>query len=211
MPADVQRHFSSFFSKTVVANADVFLVSTEEEHNEFMKQLARDRGNFTRGGNTPPVQSCLSRSSYKHFCAFKKMFEHGMLRDEVSSACFVGDISQNPDQRARCGDILPAQCSSSNFYSFSKNRFFTSADMLASQGWPLAADFQDLVFTNRSALTTGQEKNLIGNGMHLAQVGLVFIYIMSFCLRKDDALAMFAVERPMSSSATDSGEGEDIS
>ena len=97
--------------------------------------------------------------------------------------------------RGRCGSIFPAAATSSRFYSFSSKKFFCTDDVLTSQGWPSTNDsvYGDTLPYDCSTFKSCEERKLVGNGMHLSQVGMVFLYIMSFLMRKQDALSMVPI------------------
>lgn len=186
----IQKHFESFFRRTVEVDADVFLAtasSTLEEKN-FRAELAKGQGNFAPEGGCLPVQACMTPAAFKRLAAHQQKYAEMAQKP----ACFVADLSRNCDSRSRCGSILPAACASSVFFSLTKDRFFTPSDMLIAHGWPVnsESEFADLMPFDRSKLSTCQERMLLGNSMHLAQVGAVFLYVTSHVLRREVAMAM---------------------
>ena len=72
--------------------------------------------------------------------------------------------------------------------------------MLTAHGWPLSPDsgFADLLPFERSKIPAAHERLLMGNSMHLAQVGAVFLYISSHILRREDALRLCPIPRTTS-------------
>ena len=47
------------------------------------------------------------------------------------------------------------------------------------------------------SLSRNEEQLMMGNSMHLSQVGSLFIYKMSFSLRRDIAMSLIPVPRPV--------------
>jgi hypothetical protein len=185
----IQKHFEHFVRRTVEVDADVFLTPESSMLEEkFRAELARGQGNFAVDGACLPVQACVTPLTYQRLAAYTQKY----MEMTPKPACFVADLSQNADHRSRCGSILPAACVSSTFYSVTKDRLFTPSDMLIAHGWPLnsGSEFFDLMPFDRSKLSTAQERLLLGNSMHLAQVGAVFLYITSHLLRREVAMSM---------------------
>jgi site-specific DNA-cytosine methylase len=189
-PWEIQQHFMHFFRHTVELDGDVLLLSSEEEHMSYKQELAKKQGNFARLGEDLSPSACMTPVAFNRF----KVYE-SYHKQRLSQTAYIADISQTVDAtRKRVGEILPAACTSSAFYSFTAQRFFTPADLKISQGWPLESSslYGDLV-RSKAGISSHAQKKAMGNGMHLAQVGAVFLYICSFTMRRETAIRMLPI------------------
>ena len=180
-------------------DADVFLVSAEEAHREFLQEIAKKQGNYVRSASeVPEVQKCVSAGTFERWKVFEKEYK-ARVAENGGPVTYVADISQNKEFRARRGSVLPAATTSSDFYSFSAQRFFLPEDLRASQGWPSneCPEYGDLLPFEHKALSTNEQRLLMGNGMHLSQVGSIMTYLMSNLMTKSDALALWPIPRPI--------------
>lgn len=162
-----------------------------------MATLARSQGNFARPGGKLHPRACMTALAYRRFEEFAEEFRKVVGVDGDTSKCFVADVSQHLSQRRRVGSIFPAVCTSSPF-SFSKHRFLTPADILFAHGWPLEeSKFHSALRFSRSTLSLPEERQLMGNNKHLAHIGSVFLYMMSFSLRRETILSMWPLPRSL--------------
>ena len=109
---------------------------------------------------------------------------------------FVSDLSQNPSQRPKVSSTFPAHCRSSMFYSHSRGRLFAPAELALAQGWPRQERYQRLFPYDRSQLHYREQNVLLGNGMHVATVAALVLYLTSHTVRRS-SLSRF----PMKSAA----------
>lgn len=193
-PQKIMQHFLHYFRKTVEMSADAFLVASEEEHDRHMADLAKLQGNFARDGKKLTPRACMTKVTYQRLLDYEKVYAS---RPMHGPADFVADLSQNLTV-ARCGSILPAATTSSTFYSISRRRFFTTTDLQCSQGWPdPQCDLYGGLLPFKRSSKSAHARLLFGNGMHLAQVGLVFLYISCFSIRREIVLLQMPVIRPL--------------
>ena len=72
---------------------------------------------------------------------------------------------------------------------------------MASQGWPSSncPEYGDLLPFERDKEVQSEhnQRILMGNGMHLSQVGSVMSYLMSFLMTKSDALDLWPIPKPI--------------
>mgnify|MGYP003336728869 CR=1 FL=1 len=72
---------------------------------------------------------------------------------------------------------------------------------MASQGWPSSncPEYGDLLPFERDKEVQSEhnQRILMGNGMHLSQVGSVMSYLMSFLMTKSDGLDFWPIEKPI--------------
>ncbi|CAK0864416.1 unnamed protein product [Prorocentrum cordatum] len=115
---------------------DAYLVSSADEEKAHCNALAAKRGLYPRPGHTVPLGACLSECYLKHAQLLKKVHLVSWKH-----SCFAADISQNPKYCVRGGDALPAATTSSLFFSFSQDRFFTPKDLACAHGWPVSDGF----------------------------------------------------------------------
>jgi hypothetical protein len=192
-PLDVQAHFNSFFLRTVETTGDIFLVSSTAELEMAMDEMAKAQGNYRRTDEAVDLRTSLTPCGHKRWAGFQQDFK---LK---GSPWYIGDISQNSEKRKRSGQILPAICTTSVFYSFSKDRLFLPKDVMRSQGWPApdGAVYGSCLPFDRSSLKLSEERALMGNGMHLAQVGMFFLYIVSHTMKREVALTLWPMPIPL--------------
>jgi hypothetical protein len=181
---------------------DDLVVSTDSEHAEFMALLSKKHGNFARDVMALTMQSCLTTVEMNRFRAYERE-----AAKAPPGTAFVSDISQNIEYRRRVGPILPTLCQSSLFYSYTKQRFLTPTDMMLSQGWHLPSDklYGDLAPDGHQLATIRTAKKVFGQGMHLAQVGALFLFLSSYTMRREDAIALVPLHPALSS-----GDLEDL-
>ena len=172
-PKDIQRHFPSLFRRTVELCGDDYIMSTEEKEQQFRRSLAAARGNCLRVGQKVDPKACMTPLAHKRFLEYSdeyKKFPH--------AKCWIADVSQSISARRRVGEILPAACTSSQFFSFTKDRYFTDKDLGVTQGWPVSEASEAYAPLCASSYNMSQHSHarVIGNGMHLSQVGLIYVY-----------------------------------
>jgi hypothetical protein len=187
---EIQQHFLHFFRHTVELDGDALLVASDVEHMAYKSELAKKQGNFARSGEDLSPSACMTPVAFERF----KVYD-GMHKARKLQTGYIADISQTVDaSRKRVGEILPAACTSSFFYSYTAKRFVTPADLKISQGWPLHSSslYGDLV-CSRDDISSHAQKKAMGNGMHLAHVGAVFLYICSFTMRRETAMRMVPI------------------
>ena len=197
--------FDHHFSKTVCLDADALLVSSEHEHAAHMATLAKSQGNFARPSEILTPQRCMTPYEFERFEQFRAM--HLQSQNE---GAFVVDISQSLE-RKRVGKFLPTACQSSRFFSFSKDqgRFFTPQDVMVSQGWhlPSCPKYGDLVSGEQLKSRTIATR-VFGQGMHLAQVGQMFLFIISLTMRREVAMSLVPIDRPVVSAGAKAEDEE---
>ena len=195
--AGIQRHFDSMFRRTCDMVADQYIVSSNSEEDRFRRVMAAKRGNYPRGDQQLSPKECITAMGYKRFVRFEAEFKKA-----PKGSCFVADVSQNIEARKRVGEILPSACTSSQFFSFSRDRYFTDTDMAVSQGWPVCEEGKDYAELVASSYKMGPGMNakVVGNGMHLSQVGAVLLYISTHTLRREEVLKMIPItQMPLAS------------
>ena len=192
-PHQIRAHFDAFFKRTVETTGDSFLVSADQDLQKCMSDMATVQGNYRRSGQDLDLKACLTPLAYRRFECYQKEF-----RAKGDRRCYISDISQNMSQMNRSGEVLPAMRCSSLFYSFTKDRLLLPKDILRSQGWP-AEDhkvYGPCLPFSRSSLSQHEERILMGNGMHLAQVGMVFLYIVSNIMKREVAKDLWPITYP---------------
>ena len=189
-PADIQRHFLSLFRRTVELCGDDYIIATEEEEQGFRRSLAASRGNYLRAGQLVETKACVTAVAHKRFSEYAEEYTKF-----PNAKCWIADVSQNIYARRRIGEILPAACTSSQFYSFTRDRYFTDKDLGVSQGWPVSEDAQAYapLCATKYSMSQHSHARVIGNGMHLAQVGLVALYISCFTVRREEVCRMMPI------------------
>ena len=187
-PASIQKLFDKLFNREVNMCADDFLISQHEEHDSFARSIAAKNGNYVRDDAEVEPKHCMTAAGFQRFQVFQQAYNQSS-----QGQCFVGDISQNMMVFNRSGNILPATMTSTRFYSFSQQRFFTPKDLAFSQGWPvLSTDtYPDIMMSGERS--THGEFHSLGNGMHLSSVGQVMLFMACFTLRKEVALKLVPV------------------
>ena len=182
----------------------MFLQSSDEEYKSFVVALANGQGNYPRESEAVSLKSCMTPIAFKRLQRYLDIWQ-----SRGDGEAFVCDFSQNSQVRARHGKILPACCKSSTFFSCSRNRFFTEADVMRSQGWPLPSDVEWGDCSHEHALRGCAARAVFGNGQHLMQIGQVFLYMASFSLKKSVALRLVSVAHQLPASDDSQDECRD--
>ena len=82
---------------------------------------------------------------------------------------------------------------------------------MASQGWPSneCPEYGDLLPFKHKTLSINGQRLLMGNGMHLSQVGSVMACLLSNLMTKSDALALWPIPRPIIPLVPEAETGEE--
>ena len=199
-PDTIQKHFDIFFDCTTELDGDIFLASTDadaQEEREMRRKLAATQGVYMRDGSSPSVLHRLSPCEQRHFKQYQGAFDSVKPGEP-----FISHLSQNLDARRRCGRTLRAQCTSSLHYSYSQDRLFSARAARRAHGWPVQGSKAHDLYgeclphdLESAGISLSRQQLLLGQGMHLGEVGAGFLHVMSHVLRRDVVMAMMPVPR----------------
>lgn len=193
-PDLLAKEFLGTFGQAPMMEADDFLnLDTEEQHNVLLSEIAANRGLFCPPSvlRSIPLDQLLCPSKQRHVANYRAIF--GTTHKVGARGSFVVDLSQNPEERPRCGAWFPTLTCNSNLYSMSGKDFFTNAELDFAMGFPSISlpQVQQYACVVPEALQIHRRDRatyakLIGNGMHVGSLFAWFGYVFAHCVRRYD-------------------------
>ena len=191
---DITELFLKIFGASVETNGDIFIAADTPENIQKVRQdMAALRG-FRENIARLPFRHLFSPLAQERLQELHTKFLSSGL--EV----FVGDVSQFAN-RVRGGEFIPTLARSTTLISVSKEHLFTPAELDLTMGWPCVPElhacgrYSDLLPDVPEVSSTSTSRRLNGNGMHLAQVGSWVLFILSYAMRRDIAVALLPPTR----------------
>ena len=194
---DMFKH--KFYQATQLTGDDLFCGS-EEEMYEHYRDLARTQGNIV----SVETLKSLSEDDLLHAILAPDQLqifkEYKNLEQEISPGImFLGDLQQHPGMASSAGEDWPCRLTHGSVMSFrttlesQKPRLATGLEHLGAQGFHLfPATTKDYPLSKMSGIFRGlkqeEQKQLSGNGMHLAVIGSWVYFVLGNVMRIDSGV-----------------------
>eukprot|EP00971_Amphidinium_carterae_P241085 4786421-Amphidinium_carterae.1 len=171
---EIARNFMQIFQRKAVLTADDLITDTDKNQMSMWKRLGQRRVCFisdTAKREELDLKPLLTQRESARFDEYKKLYDNAVA-ENPSLPCFVVDLHQNPQHRARCSSSgLFTQVSHGLVYSFSRHWLYTPLELLQAHCWSPPETFLE-------QFTVTDLHKLTGNGMHLASMSAWLV----FCL-----------------------------
>ena len=208
--AGVMDEFLQLFGRAVQLECDAFC-GLDSQANLEADLLDSFRGRQIYGTiaelRALPFGSHLPPSQVLALAGYEKLFNEG---DKVGAGgAFMADVSQNPEERPRCGPWVQTLARSSHFVSVSKKHTYSRAELDFAMGFP-TIPLKNACFEACNAypvhkLPWSGYRKITGNGMHLASMMAWWMYVCMNCVRRD-ALQRWAPQVPTPNPAPDESD-----
>ncbi len=188
----MEAEFREMFYQAVQLEADDFLhLDSAERHRNLRREFAKRRGVYpNQSVGEIPFRMLLSpgqQHNLEGYCRMRQDKDQDLVGVRGT---FCADLSQDPEERPRCGPWFPTFARSSMIVSLSKMDFFTNAELDFVMGFPSLefsanAHLADCCPVRVHDLERSTYCKLLGNGMHVACLMAFWSYIFMNCVRRE--------------------------
>ena len=213
---EAAKVFKKFFLRRAAVDANVFA------HVDDPAKIAEEREyRAKKAGATEDNLLDMSVEQYfktekqkRRACAYVALSK---VRAGFVSGTMTADVTQNPKARLRAGPWMGTVTKSSDMVLLKAGDkfgyFFTQSELAASQGWPSIETATNVKFMAAMSyplgtLSRAKQRNLQGNGMHLAAVASFVAFILAHTVRRDLVKEFLPPTRNLKRKYTDEAEDE---
>ena len=190
---EMALEFTGLVAHSVNLEADDFLIDSPENRIPVLREFAKQRGRYVDDSTlmTLPWEALLPPGQLANLQKYRRMYK--TQREKVGArGSFVVDISQDPDERARCGPWFPTIARGSILISLSSvagETVFTNREIDFAMGFPA---FRFPSNAHLVALSPKVEEldraaymKLMGNAIHMTPLMLFWAYIFRNTVRRN--------------------------
>ena len=186
--------FAGIFFKAQQSSGDVFLKAQDpSEELDVRRRLACVRGyNVSREEvEKMPFKALLTPFQRADVSKYIQAYEDSRKNQgRGMDSAFIVDLSQKYERKRMSRRAVPTLMKNTHLFSFSADRFFTAADIEASQGMPRHGSaawvqYASCVAADTTALPDAIRLCLAGNGMHLTAIAAWHIFVFANVVRRE--------------------------